>query len=58
MALFVWNVTPAASVSGTLSVGGLAAGLTGTSGVLYISNIIQFFDHDKSSSISQLIKSK
>ena len=33
-------------------------GLVGTAGGLDISNIMQYLDHDKSSSISQLIKSK
>ena len=33
-------------------------GLVGTAGGLDISNIMQCLDHDKSSSISQLIKSK
>ena len=44
-----------ASVTGT---GGLAPGLVGTSGVLDISDITQFFYHDKSSSIFQLLKGK
>ena len=38
--------------------GGLAFGLSATAAVLDISDIIQFFDHDKLSSISQLIKGK
>ena len=42
----------------TLSVSGLPPGLAGTSGVLDISQITQSFNHDKSSSISQLIESK
>ena len=33
-------------------------GLTGTSGVLDVSELTQFFAHDKSSSITQLIKDK
>ena len=42
----------------TLSVSGLPPGLADTSGVLDVSEITQSFNYDKSSSISQLIKSK
>ena len=52
--LFTWNVAPVFFVGRTWS----AAGLAGASGVLDISEIMQSFDHDKSSSISQLIKGK
>ena len=39
-------------------IGGLAARLVSTSGLLNISDIIQFFDHDIWSSILQLLKDK
>ena len=45
-------------VGGTRSVGGLAAVLAGASGVLDISEMRQSSNHDKSFSISQLIKGK
>ena len=51
MVLFIWNIAPVVNVSST----GLALS---TSGVLDISDITRFFDHVKSSSISQLIKDK
>ena len=38
--------------------GRLAPALAATSGVYDISDITQFFNHDKSSSISQLIREK
>ena len=40
------------------SVGELASGLVGTSGVLNTLEITQSFNHNKSSSISQLLKGK
>ena len=49
--LFIWYVAPVVSVA--------AAGLISpTSPVLDISEITQSFNHDRSSSISQLIKDK
>ena len=43
-------------VAEAYAIGRLIAGLVAISGVLNISNIIQFFDCDRSSSLSQLIK--
>ena len=55
LVLFTWNIAPIVFVGGTLS---LAAELAGTPGVLDISELTQSPDHDKSCSISQLIKGK
>ena len=55
MALFIWNVVSVIFIFGLASVGRLTAGLEATVGILDISDIIQSFDHDKVSSISQLI---
>ena len=52
------HVALAVVVGKTWSVGRLAFGLAGTSRVLDISDIIQFLVHDKSSSVSQLVKGK
>ena len=50
----IWNFTSGVDVPWIRLVFGLAA----TSGFLYISDIVHSFDHDKSSSISQLINGK
>ena len=47
LTLFIWNAASVVDVADSVWVGGLVA----ISGVLYISDIMQFFDHDKSSSI-------
>ena len=52
--LFIWNVAPVVSAS---VLAGLY-GLTATAAVLEISDITKFFHYDKSSSVSQSIKSK
>ena len=54
MAIFVWNFGLVVSTSALAGLGGLAASAI----VLDISEIIQFIDHNKSSSILQLIKWK
>ena len=48
LVLFIWNIVLFA----------LPAGLAGSSGVLDISEITKSFEHNKSSSISSLIKGK
>ena len=58
LASFIWNVVPVVNVASLAGTGELASGLVGTSRVLDISDVIQFFDHGKLSSISQLIKDK
>ena len=58
LALFQWNVSSQVDAHGIRSLGRLVFGLEGASGVLYIFDITNFFDHDKSSFISQLIKEK
>ena len=58
MALFIWNFAPGNCLPSVSEAGGLASGLPAILGVIYISDIICSFDHDKSSSISQLINSK
>ena len=54
MPIFVWNFGLVVSTSALAGLGGLAASAI----VLDISEIIQFIDHNKSSSILQLIKWK
>ena len=56
--LFILNSALVVDISGTARVGGMAAGLATIAGVLNISGIMQFFEHDESSSILQLIKGK
>ena len=51
LVLFIWNVAPVVNVVYT----GLSPF---SSGVLYISDITQYFDHLKSAFISQLINDK
>ena len=55
LALFTWNVVPVVAVVWIRGLGGLAFELARTSGVIYISDIIHSFDHDKSNYISQLV---
>ena len=57
MVLFIWNVGPVVDVAGFAGVGGLAAGLEVIAGARNILDTMQSFNHDKSSSILQLIKS-
>ena len=45
-------------VSAAAGTGRLALGLVGTPGIFYISDITQYLDHDKSSSILQIINGK
>ena len=45
-------------INATARTGGLVFGFPGIPGVIDISDLIHSFDHDKSSSISQLINSK
>ena len=54
MPIFVWNFGLVVSTSALAGLGGLAASAI----VLDISEITQFIDHNKSSSILQLIKCK
>ena len=58
MVLFICNNAVVVVVAETCVIGGTGTGLASISGVLYILDIIQFFDYDKLSSISQLINSK
>ena len=58
VALFIWNVASVVCISSTTGTGGLASGLRDIAGVIDTSDIIYSFDHDKSSSILQLIKGK
>ena len=58
MTLFIWNGDPVLLVGCARLVGGLLDRLAVTSGVLDISDIMQSFDYEKYSIISQLIKGK
>ena len=58
MVLFICNNAVVVVVAETCVIGGTGTGLASISGVLNILDIIQFFDYDKLSSISQLINSK
>ena len=58
MVLFICNNAVVVIVAETCAIGGTGIGLASISWVLNILDIIQFFDYDKLSSISQLIKSK
>ena len=53
--LFIWSVAPVVFISRLTAVVGLTAELVATSCILDIWDIIQAFDHEKSSSVSQLI---
>ena len=52
MALFISNIASVAFVAALVGLSRLAT----TAGVLDVSEITQFFDHDKPRSISQLLK--
>ena len=52
------NVVPVVCLAYLSGMGGLAFGLPGILGVIDISDIIHSFDHEKSSSVSQLINGK
>ena len=54
VALFIWNVAIFVSIASLAGLGGLA----GTAAILDVSDIIHSFDHEKSSSVSQLIEWK
>ena len=56
MVLFIW-IHALVVTAGAFAIDGLVTGFASISGV-FISDIMQFFDHNKSSSISQLIKGK
>ena len=58
MSLFISSVAFKVFNSGTRSVGKTAFRLVGTSGVVYICDIIQLHNHHKSRSISELIRGK
>ena len=58
LALFIWNVVPVVCIASTSKSGRLAFGLPATLGAIDISDIIHSFDHDQSSSVSQLINGK
>ena len=57
MVLIIWHIAPVV-VAGLARLGELAAGLAAIAGVLDNSDIMESLDHDKSSSILQLIKGK
>ena len=46
LALFIWNVVEVVRVSAAAGTGGLGFGLAGATGILHISDIIQYLDHD------------
>ena len=50
--------SPVVCIAATSRIDGLASGLPGTADVIDFSDIIHYFDHDKSSSISKLTKGK
>ena len=58
LTLFIWNVALVVCIAGISWTGGLTSGLPGTVCVIDTSDIIHYFDHDKWSSILQLIKGK
>ena len=58
LVLLIWIVALVVYIAVLAVKGKLARGLAVTLEVLDISDITQSFDHDKSSSISQLIKGK
>ena len=51
-------ISPDVNSSETCEIGGLVADLAGISALLDILDVLQSFDHGKSSSISRLIKGK
>ena len=58
LALFIWSVAPVVCLASIAWTVGLAFGLPAILGVIGISDIIHYFYHDKSISISLLIKDK
>ena len=56
--LFIWNVALVVNITPLVGTGGLVLGLLIASGVFDNLDVIQFFDHVKSVSVSQLIKLK
>ena len=56
--LFLRNVASVFHIADSTGTAELVSGFPTTSSVYDVSKIAQFFDHDKSSSISQLIRSK
>lgn len=58
MVLFIWKAAPVAGIASLATVPGTAAGLAATAATLDIPDIVQFFEQDKSRSISQLITGK
>ena len=55
---FIWNVAPVVYIAVTSRTGQLASLLPGILSITDISDIIHSFDHDKLSSVSQLINRK
>ena len=53
--LFSWNVAPVVCIATTPRLGGSVSWSPVTEGIIDVSEIIQFFDHDKTSSISELM---
>ena len=56
LTLIIWNVAPAVNIAALGWIGGLASGSSTILGVIDISDTKHYFDHEKLSSISQLIK--
>ena len=56
--LVIWNIVSVVCVAALVWAGGLAFGLADTAVALDISDITEFFGHDKTSSTSHLIKEK
>ena len=56
--LFIWNVAPVVCIAATSWTGEIASVFPGILGMIDISDIIHYFDQDKSNSISQLISDK
>lgn len=54
----IWINAPLVDVAIACAIGGSAAGLASVLELFNIADITQTFDHDRSSSISQLIKGK
>ena len=58
LVLLIWNVAQVVYLDGLSATGGIAFGVPAILGVIDISDIMQSFDHDKSSYVSQLINGK
>ena len=58
LVLLIWNVAQVVYLDGLSATGGIAFGVPAILGVIDISDIMQSFNHDKSSYISQLINGK